>query len=65
MCIPAAYRTLPALVGHFRPADPDPQLRAHRLRVLREEHVKGWLRMRVLTTVKTGEGTAAAVSGSA
>lgn len=50
----AAYRALPELVGHSRPADPHPYLRAQPLRVLREEHVKGWVGMRVVTTVKTG-----------
>lgn len=50
----AAYRALPELVGHSRPADPDPHLRSQPLRVLREESVKGWVGMRVLTTVKTG-----------
>lgn len=50
----AAYRALPELVGHSRPADPHPHLRSQPIRVLREEHVKGWVGMRVLTTVKTG-----------
>ena len=50
----AAYHALPELVGHSRPADPHPHLRLQPLRVLREEKVKGWVGMRVLTTVKTG-----------
>jgi ubiquinone/menaquinone biosynthesis C-methylase UbiE len=50
----AAYRALPELVGHSRPADPHPHLATQPLRVLREEHVTGWVGMRVLTTVKTG-----------
>lgn len=50
----AAYRALPELVGHSRPANPHPHLVTQPLRVLREEHVKGWVGMRVVTTVKTG-----------
>ena len=50
----AVYRAVPELVGHSRPVDPHPLLRSQPLRVLREEHVKAWVGMRVLTTVKTG-----------
>jgi ubiquinone/menaquinone biosynthesis C-methylase UbiE len=50
----AAYRALPELVGHSRPANPHPYIRAQPLRVLQEEHVKGWVGMRVLTMVKVG-----------
>ena len=50
----AAYRALPELVGHSRPADPHPHLVSQPVRVLREERVKGWVGMRVVTAVKTG-----------
>ncbi len=48
------YRALPEIVGHSRPADPLPHVANLPLRVIREERVKGWVGMRVMTMVKTG-----------
>lgn len=48
----ATYRTAPELVGRCRPVQLDGSFPGSGLRVIREEHVKGLIGMRLLTLMK-------------
>jgi ubiquinone/menaquinone biosynthesis C-methylase UbiE len=48
----AAYRASPELVGRCRPVELERYLPSGSLRIIRDEHVKGWIGMRLVTLVK-------------
>jgi ubiquinone/menaquinone biosynthesis C-methylase UbiE len=48
----AAYRAVPELVGRCRPVEMERYLPESGLRIIRDEHVPGWIGMRLVTLVK-------------